>query len=620
MRGFVPRRRLLAAFSMGVVGAGIVLFASAGASADPGHGSGSSVPSPIVYTTSQVPLLVTGQSDLSAYAAGSGVSSGALKPNSTLSASTGAGPAAPTRVVPLLLPPRSAGAAAAATANAATASASATSSSHPTAIAPGTYPKTVGFPGINGQQDAAAEGYYLEPPDQGLCVGGQGDPNATVGGRGGPNATVMEFINNSLQAFSPSGTPESQVIPSSQLFDLPANAFLSDPRCYWDRDTRRWYFQEFTSGIPATQYIAVSQTSDALGKYTVFQFDTTDASAAPGFNCPCFGDFDQQGADANGYYIATNEFSNVTGQFNGTDIWAMSKERLADAADFKGAPPPVDRYAVTGDQFGLPYHVSPADTPPDGAYSPNTEFFVESNSDANADNHLLVYDMTHTRLLNSGGFPSLAASSLTTQGYSAPPNANQPAGICSLCTVDADFNAVQEVTETNGTLYAELDSGTAPFTQAFPGTGPAQAEWFILDPKQNNPQSVALDNQGALSNPKDSFLYPDIAVDGAGDGYMLFSVSGTDFYPSPGYIAFDEHNGPSGSALLPAQGVNDEDGFTCYPPFGTLGSTSSDCRWGDYSMGVAYEDRIFMAAEYIPPPGTPTVVNWGTYMWNAPNH
>ena len=585
------RWRWLAAVTAVVSGGGLVLAASSAQGAA-GRGSGASVPSPIVYTTSHLPLLLAGHSDLSGYATGGASAS----PKATLpSAST-----SPARVVPLHLPPRPVGFAAAAAPSVTIPS---------SAIKPGTYPKTVGFPGINGQQDAVVDGYHLEPPDQGLCVGGQGS-----------TATAVEFINNSLQVFSPAGTPESQLISSSALFDVPADAFLSDPRCYWDRDTARWYFQEFTSGIPATQYIAVSQTADALGAYTVFSFDTTDANAEAAFNCPCFGDFDQQGADANGYYIATNEFSNITGQFNGSDIWALSKQQLASAASGETAPPTVARYAVTSDQFGLPYHVSPADTPPDGAYAHNTEFFVESNSDANADNHLLVYAMTDTQRLSSGAFPSLAASSVETQGYSDPPNANQPPGICPLCTVDADFNAVQEVTETHGTLYAELNSGTSPFTQAYPGTGPAQAEWFILAAKENSPQSVSLKNQGALANSTDSFLYPDIAVDGAGDGYMLFSVSGTDFYPSPGYIVFDKSKGPDGPALLPAQGVNDEDGFTCYPPYGTLGDPVNGCRWGDYSMGVSFRDRIYMAAEYIPPPGTRAMdVNWGTYMWNAPH-
>jgi hypothetical protein len=35
-----------------------------------------------------------------------------------------------------------------------------------------------------------------------------------------------------------------------------------------------------------------------------------------------------------------------------------------------------------------PYHVSPASTPAGGTYAPDTEFFVESNSDLSADNHL----------------------------------------------------------------------------------------------------------------------------------------------------------------------------------------------------------------------------------------
>ena len=592
MRSVVVRRRFMV-WVTAVAAGGLVLALGPAAQGAVSRATGNSTPSPIVYTTSQEPLVVWGHSNLAVYVGGGGSSS-----------SSGVNPAAvpvSPHVPPLMLPPRSVSPAISPTPKPSTAS---------TEIRPGTYPQTIGFPGISGQQDTVAEGYYLEPPDQGLCVGGQG----------GPNATVVEFINNSLQAFSPSGTPESAVIPSSRLFDLPASAFLSDPRCYWDRDTNRWFFQEFTFGIPATQYIAVSQTSNPLGKYTVFAFDTTDTSAPPSSSCPCFGDFDQQGADANGYYIATNEFSNVNGQFNGADIWAMSKQRLVQAAVGMAPPPPVDRYAVTSDMFGLPYHVSPADTPPDGAYYPNTEFFVESNSDANSDNHLLVYDMRDTQLLSSGGFPTLAASSLETQGYSDPPNADQPAGICPTCTVDADFNAVQEVTETHGVLYAELDSGTPPFTQAFPGTGPAQAEWFILAAAHDNPQSVTVESQGAIANKANSFLYPDVAVDGAGDGYLLFSVSGADFYPSPGYIAFNHHNGASGAALLPAQGVNDEDGFTCYPPYGELGSNTNDCRWGDYSMGVAFGDRIFMGAEYIPPPGTPgpAPVNWGTFIWSAP--
>ena len=67
----------------------------------------------------------------------------------------------------------------------------------------------------------------------------------------------------------------------------------------------------------------MSQTSDPLGNYTVFGWDPTDASNPLG-DCPCFGDFDQIGADANGIYVTTNEFANtsVAPGYNGTVLYA----------------------------------------------------------------------------------------------------------------------------------------------------------------------------------------------------------------------------------------------------------------------------------------------------------
>lgn len=610
MRGHVSRRTaaLVAAFAGG---GGILLAVAPAALADPGPGGGTSTPSPIVYTVTKQPLVLVGVSDLAGYQGGAAANTAGVNPNGAVAT----GGAHANQLPPLLLPTTHAQGASpdvttpGVTGVASTLNRSGSGSGTPTPIVPGQYPGTVGFPGINGQQDTVADGYYLEPPDQGLCVGGAG----------GPNATQVEIINNALQAYSPSGQPESPIIPASVLFDVPADATLSDPRCYWDQNTRRWFFTEFVFGPTSTQYIAVSQTDDPLGAYTVFAFDTTDANAPPGYNCPCFGDFDQIGADLNGFYITTNEFNVAGNTFNGTDIWAMSKELLVDAADFEAPPPPVDRYAVTADQFGLPYHVSPSQTPPDGSYFPNTELFVESNSDANIDDHLLVYAMTNTSLLRLGGIPPLAASSLTTETYTYPTNAHQAPGSAPANTIDTDFNAIQEVTETHGILYAELDSGGTYNATLNAGIGPAQADWFILDPEQNNPLQVQLLNQGVVSNPTESFMYPDIAVGGDGDGYLIFSVSGTTNFPSPGYVAFDKYAGPQGPALLPTQGVDDENGFTCYPPYGVPGDPFNDCRWGDYSMGVAYDNRIFMAAEYIPPPGipAPAPVNWGTYLWNA---
>lgn len=611
MRVSVWSRRLRLAL-LGAASCGVLLVTASTAAGDPGPGPYStSMPSPIVYTTNQQPLIVVGVSSLAGTptAGGSGSSGGGTGPIAMTTTNGGSSTQGHGKS---LLTPHGKGHAASTAAGTFTGSTndSTTSSS----LALGTYPGTIGFEGISGLENETANGYDLEPPDQGLCVGDQG----------GPNATVMEIINNSVQAFSPTGQPESPVYPTTQLFDEP-NDFLSDPRCYWDQNTRRWFFTEFDyNGPDAQQYIAVSQTDDALGSYTVFAINTADVAAPPDYGCPCFGDFDQIGADLNGFYIATNEFSQSGNEFNGTDIYAMSKKGLTSAADFKAPPPPAVRYAVSADQFGPPYHVSPSSTPPDGSYFPNTELFVESNSDAASDNHLLVYAMQDTSLLNTGGTPPLAASQLTSEAYSQPPNSAQNAAgppPTDTFTIDTDFNAVQEVTETHGILYAELDSGGPtinPVTGI--GYGPAVADWFVLDPEQSNPLSVTLLNQGTVSSPGNGLMYPDVAVGGNGDGYLLFSAAGPTVYPSPGYVHFDKYSGPDGPLLMPTTGFTNENGFTCYPAYGGVpGSPYSDCRWGDYSAGVAYDNRIFMATEYIPPPGTQTpYVNWGTYIWSAP--
>ena len=279
---------------------------------------------------------------------------------------------------------------------------------------------SVGFEGITGAQQAAVNPYVgdLEPPDQGTCVG----PD-----RHG-QTLVMEIVNNAVAAYTASGTEVLPVTPTFALFNQPNTASPSDPRCYYDSSTQRWFFTEFVVGSPApsTQFIAVSKTSDPLGNYQVFGIDTTDATNPVG-DCPCFGDFDQVGADANGFYITTNEFSNTGAApgFNGTVMYAISKQRLELAAD--GFPmPSVARYAITGDAFGSsggsqPYHVSPASTPPGGSYAPNTEYFVESNSNAASDNHLIVYALTNTQSLFFGGTPSLGATQVTSEAYSFRP-------------------------------------------------------------------------------------------------------------------------------------------------------------------------------------------------------
>jgi hypothetical protein len=489
-----------------------------------------------------------------------------------------------------------------------------------------------GFEGISGPQQAAVNGGGdLEPPDQGTCAG----PDANG------NPVVVEIINNALAVYTPSGTSVLSVTPTYALFNQPSTAFLSDPRCSYDASTQRWFFTEFIVGsssakpkkqfVPSTQFVAVSTSSNPLGNYQVFGIDTTDLKNPVG-DCPCFGDFDQIGFDANGMYITTNEFSTGSAApgFNGTVMYAISKQGLAAAADGSSFPS-VTRYAITGDAFGSsggnqPYHVAPASTPSGGGYAPNTEYFVESNSNAFSDNHLIVYALTGTSLLASGGTPLLQATDITSEAYSFPPDATQASGPLPLGNqigsllgppyfnattpqgLQNDFNAVQEVTYTAGNLYAELDTATGSGSAATSAAG-----WFKIAPSTtSNGMSAQIVRQGYVATSQ-NIMYPDIVVGPSGNGFLAFSVSGSAEYPSAAYTNFNANSGPTGPVIIEAAGNAPEDGFTCYI------TGYGGCRWGDYSGGAVWNGTAYLMTEYIPPTSQRDFyTNWGTFVWSGP--
>lgn len=471
-------------------------------------------------------------------------------------------------------------------------------------LASGQVPREFGWAGLNGLQQAQANGGLdLEPPDQGLCAG---------------NAQVGEFVNNAFVAYDPNGDQLTSVVPAYKMFRQPSTAFMSDPRCYFDAATDRWFLTEFTVGsasVPSVQYIDVSNSSNLLGTYSVWAFVTTDR-IAPG--CPCFGDYDQFGLDNNGVYIATNEFSDTGSAFNGAVVYALSKQLLETYAN-TGIPPTLFAYHITADPFGQPYHVSPAATPPGARYAPNTEYFVESNSDANSDNHLVVYALSNTSLLAQPAPPPMTNTEVTSEPYAFPPDAVQRPGPTPLAShnqdpegqLQADFNAIQEVTYTAGQLYAEADTAI--------GTGNPQRDgvaWFVITPKMSGSKLTAtIAHQGYVNVAAENLLYPVIGVDAAGRGYLAMSMAGPGYYPSATYEAFTPR-GPSGPIYVAARGAYPEDSFTCYAAF--VGPNYGGCRWGDYSMAVAMGKNVYMATEYVPDTSRDYLTNWGTFVWRAP--
>jgi hypothetical protein len=462
-----------------------------------------------------------------------------------------------------------------------------------------------GFSAVNSAQEASVYGFDLEPPDQGLCAGG---------------GYVMEFINDAVAIYDQHGVQLLPPVRSPAVFGRPKLAPV-DPRCYYDAPTKRWFLQEFTLGrtgragklaSQSREFEAVSDTQDPTGSYTVYSWVTTDAATA---GCPCFGDYDNLGADGNGIYITTNELGLTSGADNGVIVYAISKEQIENVAT-TGALPAVAGYRLMRTPFGTPEVIAPASTPPGARFARDTEYFAESDSNGRGDNHLLVYALHNTSLLAAAIPPTMYRAEVTTEGYSFPVDARQKPGPRPLgkafqdpeAGLQADFDAEMEPTYVGGQLYAQLDTRTA--------SGSDAAAWFILKPALSGKMlSVSVAHQGFVAVNNASLLYPYTAVNASGAGYLLFSLSGPDNYPSPAYIAYGA-TGPAGPVIVAAAGAAPEDSFSCYPAF--TSPLEGGCRWGDYSMGAVMNGRVYMATEMVPQTARDTLTNWGTFIWSAP--
>jgi hypothetical protein len=291
---------------------------------------------------------------------------------------------------------------------------------------------------------------------------------------------------------------------------------------------------------------------------------------------------------------------------------------LIETAAATGIPVSGFGYRITADPFGQPYIVAPTTTPPGARFAPGTEYFVESNGNTASASKLMVYALNDTSVLAAPAAPTMYRTSVTAEPYAAPSDAAQKAGPRPLGAaygappggIQADFDAEMEPVYRGGDVYAQLDTATK--------SGNDAVAWFVLQPTLSGSPlalSATVAHQGYVAVAGASLLYPYTAVNAAGRGYLLFSLSGRSNYPSPAYITYGP-DGPVAPVRVATAGAGPEDGFTCYAAF--TGPTYGGCRWGDYSMGAVMGNRVYMAAEMVPQGYRDLLTNWGTYIWSAP--
>lgn len=486
------------------------------------------------------------------------------------------------------------------------------------------------FDGLNFRQQRLANGgnqFSVEPPDQGLCAG---------------NGFVMESVNDVLRVFDTAGNAASGVVDLNTFYGYPAainrstgvrGPFVTDPSCYYDNDTQRWFQVVLTlDTTPGGAFtgpnhidIAVSKTSNPTGAWNIYRLPVQDDGSAgtPNHSCdggPCLGDYPHIGADANGFYVTTNEYDFFGDGFHGAQIYAFSKAALASGVSDVA----VTQFDTAGMVGGNPgFTVWPANSPA-GSYAlgvGGTEYFLSSNAAEEANgtgtsSEIILWSLTNTQSLNTAS-PALSLNhaTLNVNPYAIPPKATQKAGdfpqgqclnipSCAVLllghadpftevesNLDSNDTRMQQVFYANGKLWGALDTALNVGGQTRAGI-----EYFIITPQPSaGGLKGKLVGQGYLGLADNDLTYPTIAVLENGRGVMSFTLTGTDYYPSAAFTSLDALVG-AGEIQVAKAGLGPQDGFTGYK--GQVGNPPRP-RWGDYGASATDGKTIWFAAEYI---------------------
>ena len=487
-----------------------------------------------------------------------------------------------------------------------------------------------GFNGLTHRDQRLASGgnqFSSEPPDQALAVG---------------NGYLVEAVNTAIRVRSTNGTIVVPAVGLNEFFKLPPSIdrktgkygpFTSDPKAYFDADTQRWFVtlleidQDENTGafLPHSDVLlAVSQTANPAAGWNLFSLDVTNATGtAEHAGCPCFGDQPLIGADRYGFYISTNEFPIFVSGFNGAQVYAMSKAKLA-----AGTMPPVVAFSGLPLAEGPAYTLQPAITAQGGAHASannGTEYFLSAlDFDGTLDNRIAVWALTNSKSLDDlVPHVALASAVIDSQVYGQPPSTTQRPGPTPLADliksgafgkasaqilplIDSNDDRMQQVTWADGKLWSSLN------TVVKPANGPVHsgAAYFVVAPSWNGASLGGnVVKQGYLSLSNNSLIFPSVGVNRYGKGVISFSIVGDSYYPSVGFARIDAVSG-AGAISIAALGAAPDDGFSGYAFFGGRAG-----RWGDYSAAVADADgTIWFANEYIPGGPRTVLANWGTFI------
>lgn len=371
-----------------------------------------------------------------------------------------------------------------------------------------------------------------------------------------------------------------------------ANNNDGDPITVYDYLADRWMMSQFqvNSGAASYQCIAVSQTADPTGAWYRYKYTWPSYSGSYLMN-----DYPHFGLWPDAYYMTANQFVYSTGAWMGAGVAAFEREKMLTGATAKMVY--FNLYPVDADYGGLlPADMDGATQPPSGApgliVGWNDSTWGVTTSDALTIWKFHVdWNTTGNSYLGTGAAGSAGGPNWTINTNNVDPTVCSSRNCIDQPGTNVGLDAISDrlmhrVQYRNFGSYQTLVGNHTVDTNN--PAGIAGIHWFEL---RNTSTDWAMHQQGTygLSDSINRWM-GSIAMDGAGNIALGYSVSGSSVYPGIRYV------GRLASDTLGTMGQGET---TLIAGGGYQSSTSY--RWGDYSaMQVDPDDATFwFTTEYM---------------------
>jgi hypothetical protein len=465
------------------------------------------------------------------------------------------------------------------------------------------------FAGLNSVDSFDTNGFVLEPPDQGLCVG-------TFQGQ----KVVWELINNSVAIYSPAGALLAGPVSVNNFFGEPAATFMRDPRCYFDATTTTWFFTDLIVDFNSTGTSVTASHIDLLAVSTTgvaheVAVDVTEAGNTAG-QCPCLGNQPKLGIDPFNIYISVDQFDGKTLTFEtGATLVAVSKSQLISGAATVNMVAFVNLSLLGIGITGLQPAITNSSTQDEFLLNAFEYQDAAQKVPLSTSHTLGLWALSHPQNVTAGSTPELNAVTISSERYSFPVQALADNGFALAAFSNDD--RMQQVQFINGHLLAALDS--AVLVKGDPVTRDGVA-WFEIEPTLADATDIGggkFVKQGYVATAGKYLIYPAIEQSTDGSTAIGFSFTNATINPADGFVISGPGSISFGHIHTTFSSPAPDNGFTCQT------GTPQECRWGDYSWTALdpdgkdfwFADEDTLNAVATDAAGAKT--NWGTEIWEA---